>query len=60
MNLDDASGGEIQPEQYGFESELTQVSVTHSQPHRTPPNAGGEVAFDITAITTMGSYTTTL
>jgi len=41
MKLDDASGGDIEPQGYWFESELTQVSVTHSQPHCTPPNAGG-------------------
>jgi len=41
MNLEDASGGDIEPQRYWFESELTQVRVTHSQPHRTPPNAGG-------------------
>jgi len=41
MNLDDASGDDIEPQRYWFESELTQVSVTHSQPHRTSPNAGG-------------------
>ena len=41
MNLDDASGGDIETQPYWFESELTQVSVTHSQPHCTPPNAGG-------------------
>ena len=42
MNLDDASGGDVQPQGYWFESELTQVSIKHSQPHRTPPNAGGK------------------
>ena len=41
MNLNDASGGDIEPQQYWFESKLTQVSVPHSQPHCTPPNAGG-------------------
>jgi len=41
MNLDDASGGDIESQQYWFERELTQVSIPHSQPHRTPPNAGG-------------------
>ena len=39
MNLDDASGGDIEPKQYWFENELTQVSVTDSTPHRTAPNA---------------------
>ena len=42
MNLDDASGGDIEPQRYWFESELTQVGVTHSQPHLTPPNVGGK------------------
>jgi len=41
MNLEDASGDDIEPQRYWFESDLTQVSVTHSQPHRTPPHAGG-------------------
>ena len=41
MNLDDAAGGDIEPQQYWFETELTQVRVTNSQPHRTPPHAGG-------------------
>jgi len=41
MNLDDASGGDIEPERYLFESELTQVSIPHSQPHHTLPNVGG-------------------
>jgi len=41
MNLDDPSVVDIEPQRYWFESELTQVSVTQSQPHRTPPNAGG-------------------
>jgi len=41
INLDDASEGDIEPEQYWFESELTQVSITYSQPHSTSPNAGG-------------------
>ena len=41
MNLDDTSVGDIEPQRYWFESEVTQVSVTHSQPHHTPPNAGG-------------------
>jgi len=41
MNLDDASGGDIEPQRYWLESELTQVSVPYSQAHRTLPNAGG-------------------
>jgi len=41
INFDDASGGDIDPQRYWFESELTQVSVTHSQQHQTLPNAGG-------------------
>ena len=41
MNIHDASGGDIEPQRYWCETELTQVSVTNSQPHRTPPNAGG-------------------
>jgi len=40
MNLDDGSGGDIEPERFWFERERTQVSVTHSQPHHSPPNAG--------------------
>jgi len=60
MNLDDASGGDMEPQRYWFESELTQVSVTHSQPHSTPAKCVGEVSFVITAITTMGPYTTSL
>ena len=39
MNLDNASGGDLDP-QYWFERELIQVRVSHSQPHRTAPNAG--------------------
>jgi hypothetical protein len=41
MNLDDASGGDIEPQRYSFESKLSQVGVTHSEPYCTPPNAGG-------------------
>jgi len=43
MNLDDASGGDIEPQRYWFESELTLVSISHLQPHRTSPNVGGRV-----------------
>jgi len=60
MNLDDASGGDIQPQQYWFERELTQVSVTHSQLYRTLPNALGRFLFVITGITAMGPYTMSL
>jgi len=41
MNLDDDPGGDIEHQQCWFERALTEVSVTHSQLHRTPPNAGG-------------------
>jgi len=41
MNVDDASGGNTESQLYWFESELTQDSVTDSQPHFTLPNAGG-------------------
>jgi hypothetical protein len=41
MNLDDGSGVDIDPQLYWHESELTQVSVTQSQQHRTPPNVVG-------------------
>jgi len=43
MNLDDAAGGDIESQRYWFESELTPVSVTHPQPHRTPPNEGWSI-----------------
>jgi len=43
MNLDDAAGGDFEPQGYCFESELTQASV--SQPHCTPPNAGERVTI---------------
>jgi len=43
MNLDDASGRMvgcwIGTSWIMFESELTQVSVSLSKPHHTPPNA---------------------
>jgi hypothetical protein len=45
MNLDNASGGDIEPQWYWFESEPTQVSIRHLQPHRTPPNAVGRVVL---------------
>jgi hypothetical protein len=44
MNLDDALGGMVvarfEPQGYLFESELTltQVGVSLSKPHHTPPN----------------------
>jgi len=41
MNLDDASGGDIEPQRYWLECELTQVGITHSQPQHTPPNGRG-------------------
>jgi len=47
MNLYDASGGDMEPHRYWFESELTQVSVSHSQSHRTPPNAGGRFLLSL-------------
>jgi len=39
MNLDDASGGDLKPQESWLHSELTQFSVSHSQLHRMPPNA---------------------
>jgi len=41
MNLNDASGGDIEPQRYWFETKLTQAIVTHSQPHHTRPNVRG-------------------
>jgi len=40
IHLDVASGGDMEPQWYLFESELTQVGKSHSQPYRTMPNAG--------------------
>jgi hypothetical protein len=40
MNINDVSESDIEPHRDGFESELTLVSLTHRQPHCTPPNAG--------------------
>jgi len=38
INLNNSSGGDVGPRGYWFERELTQISVSHSLPHRNPPN----------------------